>query len=426
MRKQLDNLVMEGFNEVQLYHNYDQNHQRPKSSLLQFAKNKIRERFSRVKKLQFFAIFAVCAGLLTFQIVQCAIKYAKHSTGTADNYVHVAETDFPDLTLCPTVGYKLDRLSHHGIQSRPEIQFGSEFVSKTQKVSPEEFYDDVVLKIGDFVEHVKVDTEQLINDSYQITYAPDEDVKCGNGIPPQKLFHVRPYYFFGDCYALTLPSCIKSAGILEILIDLKSKTDIFLHHEGQYMSPNSKSRVDVDVGRYVKVAVNHEVVDLLADKGDCVKDADFDGCMYEELRLINEDVVGCTVPWLMDKSNVCTDKADRIVAFESYQKNRRNQRDICPRSCRFTNTYLGSLVTGDYDEADVARAVFYFRREVKVTIEYVLYTWLSMLAEIGGYVGLLLGASVFKLAYINNDVLDWVEQNRIIDVEESYKRQGKY
>ena len=44
--------------------------------------------------------------------------------------------------------------------------------------------------------------------------------------------------------------------------------------------------------------------------------------------------------------------------------------------------------------------VFYFRRSVKVTKEFYLYTGLSLAAEIGGYVGLLMGFSVFSVANI--------------------------
>ena len=38
---------------------------------------------------------------------------------------------------------------------------------------------------------------------------------------------------------------------------------------------------------------------------------------------------------------------------------------------------------------DVSKAVFYFRRDVKSSHEYFIYSSTSMLAEIGGYVGLL-------------------------------------
>ncbi len=74
------------------------------------------------------------------------------------------------------------------------------------------------------------------------------------------------------------------------------------------------------------------------------------------------------------------------------------QNNVCPNSCLFTNMYLGPPVTGvlNEDARDSARAVFYFRRDIKVTTEYYLYSVLSMLAEIGGYVGLLMGVSLFR------------------------------
>ncbi len=71
--------------------------------------------------------------------------------------------------------------------------------------------------------------------------------------------------------------------------------------------------------------------------------------------------------------------------------------------------YFGPPVTGvqNDDAKDVARAIFYFRRDVKTTTEYYLYSALSMIAEIGGYVGLLMGVSLFKLAEVNNFCLDF-------------------
>lgn len=50
-------------------------------------------------------------------------------------------------------------------------------------------------------------------------------------------------------------------------------------------------------------------------------------------------------------------------------------------------------------------------RDIKFTNEYYLYSILSMLAEIGGYVGLLLGVSLFNLGHINNVIIDWAFQS---------------
>ena len=95
-------------------------------------------------------------------------------------------------------------------------------------------------------------------------------------------------------------------------------------------------------------------------------------------------------------------------AFDVYQANRQNQKDICPNSCLFTNMYFGPLITGNnpIEQSDIARGIFYFRRDIKTTSEYLLYSFLSMIAEIGGYVGLLLGASLVDIGKINNFLID--------------------
>ena len=69
-----------------------------------------------------------------------------------------------------------------------------------------------------------------------------------------------------------LPECIIAAGPLEVVFEFYDKTDIFIHNTGQFLSPNSRSRVDVDKGNFVKIAVNHEVVQLLSGE-------DFENCI---------------------------------------------------------------------------------------------------------------------------------------------------
>ena len=56
-----------------------------------------------------------------------------------------------------------------------------------------------------------------------------------------------------------MPSCLADAGPLEVVFEFYDKTDIFIHHIGQFLSPNSRSRVDVDKGKFIKIAITHEV-----------------------------------------------------------------------------------------------------------------------------------------------------------------------
>ena len=185
------------------------------------------------------------------------------------------------------------------------------------------------------------------------------------------------------------------------------------------------------MGHFVKIAANHEVISLLGEDGSCVTGGpDYDSCLFAQLRQLSLDSVGCTTPWIPDKSNICKDAEKRTEAFDVYQKNRRKQNYICPNSCLFSNLYFSPPVTGEnnVEKSHLGEAILYFRlveiklllgyaclsmffitflrRDIKTTSEYYLYSGLSMVAEIGGYVGLLLGVSLFKLAQVNNMLID--------------------
>ena len=100
--------------------------------------------------------------------------------------------------------------------------------------------------------------------------------------------------------------------------------------------------------------------------------------------MMMEEGPQCTVPWLSNKSTICRDEDDRKIAFEIYQGNRRNQNNVCPNPCTFTNMYFGPPVTGDSDK--YGELILYFKKSIKVTSEFQRYTALSLIAEIGRYV----------------------------------------
>merc|ERR1719232_1035372 len=93
-----------------------------------------------IKKFQFGFIIIACTAVLIFQCAKCAEKYMDKSTGTADKYVHVSKTAFPELTICPTYPYKLDVSQKNGVPTRNALRFGSNWVSNSSSVTPQQFY----------------------------------------------------------------------------------------------------------------------------------------------------------------------------------------------------------------------------------------------------------------------------------------------
>ena len=61
------------------------------------------------------------------------------------------------------------------------------------------------------------------------------------------------------------------------------KVDIFIHHPGQFFSPDSRARVDISPGHYKKIAINHEIVRLLSETGKCSDVISFDQCLQDSL-----------------------------------------------------------------------------------------------------------------------------------------------
>ena len=68
---------------------------------------------------------------------------------------------------------------------------------------------------------------------------------------------------------------------------------------------------------------------------------------------------------------------------------------------------------------------FYFRKDVKSSSEYYIYSIPVMLAEIGGYMGLLLGISLFDLSLFIDYILDsYYNNNEITPSEENTTKLG--
>ena len=54
---------------------------------------------------------------------------------------------------------------------------------------------------------------------------------------------------------------------------------------------------------------------------------------------------------------------------------------------------------------NLTEAVFYFRKDVKSTYEYFIFSMPMLFAEMGGYIGLLLGFSLLDILILGMDML---------------------
>ena len=119
--------------------------------------------------------------------------------------------------------------------------------------------------------------------------------------------------------------------------------------------------------------------------------------------------IGCTTPFGLELDNICTEQNKMLEANGLFLDvllgwNMQAAKE-CPYPCQFL---MNRITTTDYKEEDNTDNTIYlvFDKHIKVTTSTYGYTELELLAELGGYVGLFLGLSVFDLRLVFNKIFN--------------------
>ena len=107
----------------------------------------------------------------------------------------------------------------------------------------------------------------------------------------------------------------------------------------------------------------------------------------------------CTIPWALNNTNICTAPLDMQTAYQRLVIIDQEERINCPKKC----VSMPILLTGEEVSylPDEISLRFWFQPWIDQSVEKDLYTFLSLLAEVGGYVGIFCGYSVLTL-------IDWL------------------
>ena len=136
----------------------------------------------------------------------------------------------------------------------------------------------------------------------------------------------------------------------------------------------------------------------------------YDDCIYNMLsRIMRENTEdNCTVPYIRDNSNICTKPKDINTTFWIAWNRVTNQKKDCNVPCHSTTVHLGAknYKTKTIEEQSHGLLYLYYAPRVTKSTEHLLYTVLNLFAEIGGYVGLILGYSLFHVAEIITSAIE--------------------
>ena len=142
-------------------------------------------------------------------------------------------------------------------------------------------------------------------------------------------------------------------------------------------------------------------------------DKQFDATLYERINKKLEHEFNCTVPFLPaikskltgHYTDICKDPNTSMAAYKQYEYLRSSgQSTLCESPCAGMDIYLGLPFISTTNDT-WAYIKIYLKSTVKMKSTVLDYTPLSLVAEVGGYVGLLLGISVVNIAIIINSFL---------------------
>ena len=109
------------------------------------------------------------------------------------------------------------------------------------------------------------------------------------------------------------------------------------------------------------------------------------------------ELYGCTTPFGLHKDKICDISESALKVNHMFRKwyNHQIQAESgCKKPCSYVTLRASTVWEREKIYKTQVQVVIYFKENIKVTKAYHVYSGLSLIAEIGGYVGLFLGVSI--------------------------------
>ena len=230
-----------------------------------------------------------------------------------------------------------------------------------------------------------------------------------------KDWYYRDYEYSGRCVNLALSHEHSQYGIKGINLQIRVNSTIFIGTPGMLMklSDTLMSKSSVEVGKMYSLNIYHKIYELLDYGGEsCNNDKSYhlDDCNSKGVDKKSLETIGCTNPYAPNKTKICTDADNGKNATDIYAEFMYSNSEKNYEGCYYPCSYF--IVSGKNSKGvDVgfahpfADVLLNFEQLIKETKSYYAYSGLSLIAEIGGYVGLFLGISINQLTNLW-DILD--------------------
>ena len=351
-------------------------------------------------------LFVACV-ILVNEISLCLERFLKVDTKVISSLRSTGEDTFMAFTICPTYhnAYKEKVLQSLGTSMR--IYRGGNFTTNSTGKSPWEIFVQVTHDLEDIIETLEIQT-------YDTGYEKIADLSNSKSIQ----WTIKPYSTFGRCYSMNLDPTLTALGIVSFSIKTKLDIYIYLHHPGQFMNINTKSKVFTTKGQRHYIDLSYTIIKDTLEKNSnlpCSAEMNLnqDDCIYTHLEQKMGAKFNCLAPFLqqppqnisMNSTKGCSNQVYEDLLPFYVDQIRKIQQEECIRPCTSMDVSLGVLQQDNSHTNENQSFIKTYLKSTVETRETVLdYTLVSMVAEIGGYTGLLLGISLADLAWFFKNI----------------------
>lgn len=357
------------------------------------------------QKITTFLIFCLCA---TFVIIRTAEFFEKYFDGARSidvSYGSQTKATFPSVTLCPNYHENASNPKEpmaYNHQVLNECKIGQHQIiwkwTSDQCHDPNVLLDKVLPTLDDFqLKSIEVETYYGNNKFLGLT--DDRYLKWEEVLIP----------FYGKCFTMTFADELVKAegGIAKLVIRSTGNKyyGVYIHNYGSLNIPNSspgvsahpmlpKTHFNLHVSLESMTYVGHDLY------GICVNDLEYHehNCLSEKIYKESMKKVNCSLPHGKFKDHICTNEKDALQAFEILRNRLWNTTDCLP-PCHYVSTAISSNYLTNRDGID-SKLVFFFTKDIKHNMSSLAYGQWQLLADVGGFVGLFLGISVFDLRVV--------------------------
>ena len=352
-------------------------------------------------------------------------------------YFSTNNVEFPTATVCPdyNIAYKSDILMAYNTTAS---DLRNSNYPKLSDLSSYELHNLATHELLDLLVELEVSTlhsfEQNGSKYYNLVYGfQKEAIKDTSYVPiDQNDWKEKRYQIVGRCFSFVPPKVLVESQIRTLDFTFKKDVDVYFHHDGQFFSVDGYTKIQAILGEQIFIDAMHEVLidyekkmtdeEMIREKSefefrcDHEMNVGFDECIINGLDKRAMDSIGCTFPTLTNQKELSCDAKfinESQANLLKEQKIFRAQTSIkdCPLPCSTMNVFLGFPKYNKVYSSEKARAKIYFKRRVTEKKNVVPYDWVSFLAEIGGYMGLLLGWSMLDLTLVFKTITNSFKHN---------------